>query len=292
MKVKKAIILAAGRGTRFLPYTKAVPKELIAVVDKPAIYLVVEEIVKSGITDICIVISREKDEIKRYFGKDDALEAFLADRGKTKQLEIVKQLSSLADFTYVYQPYANGSGGAIALCEEYCNGEPAAVLNADDAVFNDKGDPATKQLVDCFEKYPSSILGVQSVSRQAISKYASCYVVEKKDEKTSLICDVIEKPTKDEQIHSLLAPLGRYVIDGNFFDYMRKTPVAANGELQFTDALSLQAKNQGIYAYEFDGRRYDLGDKQGYLEAVVEYALRDADLGKGFAEYLKNLGKQ
>lgn len=289
MKVNKAIILAAGRGTRFLPYTKAVPKELIAVVDRPAIFLVVEEIVASGIKDICIVISPEKDEIKRYFSKDEKLEEFLESHGKVELLDDVKKLSALANFTFVYQPYANGSGGAVALCEEFCNGQPAVVLNADDAIYNQNGLPVTAQLVKCFEKNPASILGVQKVAKEEISKYASCNVVKSVDESTHLISDVIEKPKTDSQIKSLLAPLGRYIIDVDFFKYLHKTPIAANGEWQFTDALQLQAKQQGIFAYEFVGRRYDLGDKFGYLQAVVEYALRDEKLGKKFAEYLKTI---
>ncbi|MDD3831207.1 MAG: sugar phosphate nucleotidyltransferase [Clostridia bacterium] len=284
--LNKAVILAAGRGTRFLPYTKGVSKEMLAVVDVPALYLVVDEVVKAGIHDICIVISPDKQEITRYFSKDEALEQFLYNKNKLDVLARVQELSILASFSFVYQNQANGSGDALNKARKFCNGQPAVVLNADDIIYT-QGDTVTKQLCDCFNQYHTSILGVQEVDIKAISKYASCHVV-KSNGRAHLIDNVIEKPTPS-QVCSLLAPLGRYVISEDFFEYIDRTPISANGELQFTDSLQLQAKENGIYAYEFIGKRYDTGDKLGYIKAFIEYALRDERFGKDLLPYLKQL---
>ncbi|HPG92598.1 MAG TPA: UTP--glucose-1-phosphate uridylyltransferase [Clostridia bacterium] len=286
-KVKKAVILAAGRGTRFLPYTKAMPKEMIAVVDRPSLELIVDEIIESGINDILFVISPEKQSIVKHFSADKVLENFLESRGKMKEKQLVENITKRAQFSFVYQEVATGSGAAVLLAEKFANGEPVAVLNGDDAMYSEGGEPVTKQLVDCYMKYNKTVLGVQTVTREAIVKYASCDVVESYG-RNHLIKSVIEKPKTDDQIKSLLAPLGRYVISGDFYDYIRQTPIAANGELQFTDSLKLQAAQVGIMAYDFVGIRYDLGDKLGYMQACVEYALRHPEIGEKFKTYLKN----
>lgn len=286
--VKKAVILAAGRGTRFLPYTKAMPKEMIAIVDRPSLEIIVDEIVESGITDILFVISPEKQAIVKHFSVDHALEEFLEGRGKLKEKQIVENITKRARFSFVYQQVATGSGAAVLLAEKFADGEPVAVLNGDDAMYTSGNTPVTKQLLDCFDAYGKTVLGVQTVTREVISKYASCDVVESYG-KNHLIRSVIEKPKTDDQIKSLLAPLGRYVISGDFYDYIRRTPVAANGELQFTDSLKLQAAEKGIMAYDFDGIRYDLGDKLGYMQASVEYGMRHPEIGAKFTEYIKSL---
>ncbi len=288
MLVKKAVILAAGRGTRFLPYTKAMPKEMIAVVDKPAISLIVDEIVSSGIKDILIVISPDKKSIEKHFAVDKDLEEFLISRHKERECEIVKSISREANVSFAYQYQAIGSGDAVSKAEDFANGEPVAILNGDDAMFTANEKPVTQQLCECFEEYGKSVLGVQTVDKEAIKKYASCDVV-KSYGRAHLIRSVYEKPKTDAEIKSLLAPLGRYVIDGKFFDYIRKTPIASNGELQFTDSLKLEAEEQGIMAYDFVGKRYDLGDKLGYVIASVEYAMRHNEIGEKFKDYLRNL---
>ena len=286
MKVTKAVILAAGRGTRFLPYTKAMPKEMIAIVDTPAIDIIVDEVVESGIRDILIVISPDKQAVVKHFSRDKALEDFLLSRNKIAELELVKKITEKADISFAYQEVANGSGEAVALAEKFAGGQPVAVLNGDDAIVS--AVPVTAQLARCYEKYGKSVLGVQTVTREAIGKYASCDVVESEG-RSHLIRGVIEKPKTDDQIKSLLAPLGRYIIAGDFYDFIRRTKRAPNGELQFTDSLNLEARERGIMAYDFEGKRYDLGDKLGYVEATVEFCLRDKKLGGDFAEYLKNL---
>lgn len=287
-KVTKAVILAAGKGTRFLPYSKAMPKEMIAVVDTPAMDLIVDEIVESGIKDILMVISPDKQAIVKHFSPDPGLEEFLSSRKKYSELETVKRCCKRANISFVCQEIANGSGMALLLAEEFAKGQPVAVLNGDDLMYAANVPPVTKQLMSCYEKYGKSVLGVQTVTREEIPKYASCDVV-KSEGRSHLIRGVIEKPKKDDQIKSLLAPLGRYIISAKFFDYIRRTKIAANGELQFTDSLNIEAREQGVMAYDFEGKRYDIGDKLGYLQATVEFALRDKRLGKNFADYLKGL---
>lgn len=287
--VRKAVILAAGRGTRFLPYTKANPKEMIAVVDKPALQLVVEEIVDSGIKDILIIINSSKQAVKQYFFSDKDLEEFLSSKNKLSELALVRDLSQMANISYVNQEVAGGSGQAVLLAEKFACGEPVAILNGDDVMYTGKGDSVTKQLAECYERNNTTVIGVQPVAKDAIKKYGAIEIVSQKG-KDIKISGIVEKP-QPEKAPSLYAALGRYVISGDFYDYIRRTEIASNGELQFTDALKLQAKEKGIFACEFEGKRYDLGDKLGYAEASVEFALRHEEIGKDFASYIKGLAK-
>lgn len=291
MKINKAVILAGGRGTRFLPYTKAVCKELIAVADIPAIELVVDECVLGGIKDILIIISPQKQDLKRYFERDTDLENFLLSKGKKELYEQVKAIGEKANISYAVQEEAGGTGHALLLAESFCGKQPAVVLNGDDYIYTGKDATVVAQLIESFEKYPYSTLGVQEVTREQISKYASCEIVQSFG-RSHHISAVYEKPKEDKFIKSLLAPLGRYVISADFFPYLKDTKPAANGELQFTDALLLQAQKAKVFAYEFTGKRYDLGDKFGYLQAVVEFSLRHKELGKRFKEYLSTLNLQ
>jgi len=291
MKVNKAVILAAGKGTRFLPYTKAYPKEMLAVIDKPALQLIVEEIVAAGIKDILVIISPAKKDVERHFAKDDEMVASLKKSGKTAEAEAVEKLTSLANISYAYQQVANGTGMAVKLAKEWANGEPFAVLNGDDVIWNDEKS-VTAQLVEQFESLetPASVVGVQAVSREAIKKYASAKIT-KDMGKLHVIDDIIEKPQSDAEIYSLLAPLGRYVVTGDIFEVIDRTPEKRGGEIYLTDSLQIQAKEHGIYVYEFDGIRYDFGDKFGYLKGVTEFGLRDERFGKQYREYLKQLLK-
>lgn len=286
MKVNKAVILAAGKGTRFLPYTKAYPKEMLAVIDKPALQLVVEEVVESGITDIMIIISEEKQAVTHHFEKNDEMVTKLKEQGKFDEAKSVEELGNLANITYAYQNTVTGTGLAVKLAQEWANNQPFAVLNGDDVIWHSK--PVTKQLVEAYEKCNKTVVGVQEVTREAVKKYASCKVVSSKG-RLHLISDIIEKPQTDEEIYSLLAPLGRYVVTPDIFDIIDKTPAKRGGEVYLTDSLQIQAKSNGIYAYDFEGKRYDFGDKLGYLKGVVEFALRDKKLGKDFKEYLVDL---
>ncbi|MBR2372337.1 MAG: UTP--glucose-1-phosphate uridylyltransferase [Clostridia bacterium] len=285
-KVSKAVILAAGRGTRFLPYTKACPKEMLPVVDTPSLQLIVQEVVDAGINDVLIIISPDKKMIEKHFSVDKEFENFLIFNGKHKDAKLLNDIGKMANVTFAYQKVANGSGNAVMLAKEFLNGEAGAVLNGDDLVYTDNS--VTKQLSDVYQKYGKTVIGVQKVEPKAISKYGSIQIDQRPDEKTFFINRIVEKPPVMEA-PSFYAALGRYIISPDFFDYLQKTPVSKNGELQFTDALNLQAMQTGICAYDFEGVRYDLGDKLGYLKAMVEYGLRDKNLGNDFAEYLKNL---
>ena len=285
-KIRKAVILAAGRGTRFLPYTKACPKEMLPVVDTPSLQLIVQEAVSAGIKDVLIVISPEKDVIRKHFSVDAGFEDFLLAHGKKAEAREIHEIGTMADVSFAVQKVADGSGKALLLAESFLDGEAGAVLNGDDLVYSSVS--AVKQLCDCWETFGGTVVGVQKVSEKDISKYGSVKIAADEGNGTFFIDGIKEKPAAPEA-PSLYAALGRYVVSADFFGYLRRVPVAENGELQFTDALNLQAAEKGIYAKVFEGRRYDLGSKAGYLAANVEYALRDENLGGGFAEYLKKL---
>ena len=287
-KIRKAVILAAGRGTRFLPYTKACPKEMLPVVDTPSLQLIVQEAVSAGIKDVLIVISPEKDVIRRHFSVDAGFEDFLLAHGKKAEAREIHEIGTMANVSFAVQKVADGSGKALLLAESFLDGEAGAVLNGDDLIYSSVS--AVKQLCDCWETFGGTVVGVQKVSEKDISKYGSVKIAADDGNGTFFIDGIKEKPAAPEA-PSLYAALGRYVVSADFFGYLRRVPVAENGELQFTDALNLQAAEKGIYAKVFDGRRYDLGSKAGYLAANVEYALRDENLGGGFAEYLKNLSE-
>lgn len=287
-KIRKAVILAAGRGTRFLPYTKACPKEMLPVVDTPSLQLIVQEAVSAGIKDVLIVISPEKDVIRKHFSVDAVFEDFLLAHGKKAEAREIHEIGTMANVSFAVQKVADGSGKALLLAESFLAGEAGAVLNGDDLVYSSVS--AVKQLCDCWETFGGTVVGVQKVSEKDISKYGSVKIAADEGNGTFFIDGIKEKPAATEA-PSLYAALGRYVVSADFFGYLRRVPVAENGELQFTDALNLQAAEKGIYAKVFEGRRYDLGSKAGYLAANVEYALRDENLGGGFAEYLKNLSE-
>lgn len=287
-KIRKAVILAAGRGTRFLPYTKACPKEMLPVVDTPSLQLIVQEAVSAGIKDVLIVISPEKDVIRKHFSVDAVFEDFLLAHGKKAEAREIHEIGTMANVSFAVQKVADGSGKALLLAESFLDGEAGAVLNGDDLVYSSVS--AVKQLCDCWETFGGTVVGVQKVSEKDISKYGSVKIAADEGNGTFFIDGIKEKPAAPEA-PSLYAALGRYVVSADFFGYLRRVPVAENGELQFTDALNLQAAEKGIYAKVFEGRRYDLGSKAGYLAANVEYALRDENLGGGFAEYLKNLSE-
>ncbi|MCM1043138.1 MAG: sugar phosphate nucleotidyltransferase [Corallococcus sp.] len=289
MKVNKAVILAAGKGTRFLPYTKAYPKEMLAVIDKPALQLVVEEIVSAGITDILVVLSPEKKDVVKHFNADDGMVKQLRLAGKTEEADAVEALGKLANMSYVYQEKPTGTGLAVRLAKRWSEGQPFAVLNGDDVIYN-TAKSVTAQLAEQFEKIggEASVVGVQEVSRKDIKKYASAKVVESFG-RLHKIDDIIEKPQSDEFIYSLLAPLGRYVLTPDIFDVIDRTPAKRGGEVYLTDSLQIQAKEHGIYVYDFEGVRYDFGDKLGYLKGVTEFGLRDERFGKQYREYLEGL---
>ncbi|WP_244834596.1 UTP--glucose-1-phosphate uridylyltransferase GalU [Clostridium sp. BJN0001] len=284
MKVKKAIIPAAGLGTRFLPATKAQPKEMLPIVDKPTIQYIIEEAVASGIEEILVITGRNKKCIEDHFDKSIELELELEKSGKTEMLNMVRKISDMVDIHYIRQKEPKGLGHAIYCAKTFVGNEPFAVLLGDDVVHSKK--PCLKQLIDCFDEYNTTILGVQHVNKNDVSKYG---IVEGIHIEGNVFKAkrLIEKP-KIEEAPSNIAILGRYIIMPQIFDVLKNTKPGKNGEIQLTDALNTLIGREAMYAYSFEGRRYDVGDKMGFLQATVEYALRKPKLRDRFIEYLSS----
>lgn len=285
-KITKAVIPAAGLGTRFLPATKACPKEMLPIVDKPTIQYIIEEALASGITDILIISGRSKRAIEDHFDRSPELEQNLEDHGKEDLLEQVKAIADI-NIHYVRQKEPKGLGHAILCAKAFVGNEPFVVLLGDDVVHNPE-QPCIGQLMEVYYKTGASVLGCQTVPREKVSSYGIVSTTATADGRIFHVEDMVEKPAVEEA-PSQLAVLGRYVITPEIFKILENTAPGKGGEIQLTDALKVLAKEQDMYAYDFIGRRYDVGDKLGYLEATVEYALRRADLAPKFKEYLKGL---
>lgn len=287
-KVRKAVIPAAGLGTRFLPATKACPKEMLPIVDKPTIQYIIEEALASGITDILIISGRTKRAIEDHFDRSPELEENLAEHGKEELLKMVKDIGNI-NIHFVRQKQPLGLGHAILCAKRFVGHEPFAVLLGDDVVYNDEY-PCLKQLIDVYNATGGSVLGCQTVPLEKVSSYGIVASEATDDDRIFKVKDMVEKPAvKDAP--SRLAVLGRYVITPEIFRILDHTEPGKGGEIQLTDALKVLARQQDMYAYDFIGRRYDVGDKQGYLEAQVEYALRREDLKDKFINYLQQLVK-
>jgi len=288
MKVRKAIIPAAGLGTRFLPATKAQPKEMLPIVDKPTIQYIIEEAIESGIEEILIITGRNKRAIEDHFDRSIELELSLEKKNKKELLELVRNISNMVNIHYVRQKEPKGLGHAIYCAKSFVGNEPFAVLLGDDVVYAKK--PCLKQMIEAYDEYKTTILGVQQVAKEDVDKYG---IVEGKyiDGRVYKVYDLIEKPSIDEA-PSNIAILGRYIINPNIFDILEHTKPGKGGEIQLTDALKELAKHEAMYAYNFEGRRYDVGNKLGFLEATVEFALRREDLREEFLEYLVNVIKK
>ena len=283
MKVTKAVIPAAGLGTRFLPATKACPKEMLPIVDKPTIQYIIEEALASGIKDILIISGRTKRAIEDHFDRSPELEMNLEEHGKEDLLKIVKDIADI-NLHYVRQKEPKGLGHAILCAKAFVGNEPFAVLLGDDVVYNDEY-PCLKQLIDVYDATGGSVLGCQTVAREKVSSYGIVDSAPTEEERIFRVKDMVEKPSVEEA-PSRLAVLGRYVINPGIFQILEHTQPGKGGEIQLTDALRVLAKMEKMYAYDFIGRRYDVGDKEGYLEATVEYALRRPELAPKFREYL------
>lgn len=286
MKIRKAIIPAAGLGTRFLPVTKAQPKEMLPIVDKPTIQYIVEEAIEAGIESIIIITGRNKRAIEDHFDKSYELEAELDRKQNYEMLELIQEISNLADIHYIRQKEALGLGHAILRAKSFVGNEPFAVLLGDDIIYN-KSRPCLKQLMDIYEQYESTVLGVQQVQWEDVSKYGIIQYQSIK-ERIYEVKDLVEKPTQ-EKSPSNIAILGRYIITPKIFEYLEKVQFGAGGEIQLTDALRLLLKVEGIYAYEFEGSRYDIGNKMGFIQANIEYALRQQELRPLLMQYLHHL---
>lgn len=283
-KIRKAIIPAAGLGTRFLPATKAQPKEMLPIVDKPTIQYIIEEAIESGIEEILIVTGRNKKCIEDHFDKSVELEMELEKNNKHELLELVKDISGMVDIHYIRQKEPRGLGHAIHCAKSFVGDEPFAILLGDDIVYNEEK-PCLKQLIDCYNEYKTSILGVQTVDPENVSKYGIVDGIQIED-RVSKVKGLVEKPSM-EDAPSNIAILGRYIVTPKIFEILENTKPGKGGEIQLTDALLELINNEAMYAYDFEGKRYDVGDKLGFLEATVEYALRKPELKDQFIEYLR-----
>lgn len=283
MKVRKAVIPAAGLGTRFLPATKAMPKEMLPIVDKPTIQYIIEEAIASGIEEILIITGKSKRAIEDHFDRSCELEQELEKKNNQELLEIVKTVSEMADVHYIRQKESKGLGHAIYCAKTFVGNEPFAVMLGDDVVYNDEL-PCLKQMIAIYDQYHTSVLGVQTVKDEDVCKYGIVDGVQVAD-RVYTVRDLVEKPAVDDA-PSNVAILGRYIINPAIFDILAETKPGKGGEIQLTDALKELALKEDMYAYDFIGKRYDVGNKQGFLEATVETALRRSDLREEFLAYL------
>jgi UTP--glucose-1-phosphate uridylyltransferase len=284
MKIKKAVIPAAGLGTRFLPATKAQPKEMLPIVDKPAIQYIIEEAVESGIEEILIITGRNKGAIEDHFDISFEIEAELKQKKKYNLLQLVDKISKLAQIYYTRQKETRGLGHALLCAKGFVGNEPFAVMLGDDIV--DSSVPCLKQLIDNYNKFQTSIIGVQEVPRAEINKYGIISGT-KIENNIYAINDLVEKPAVDEA-PSNIAILGRYIITPRIFEVLENTTPGINGEIQLTDALKSLLELEPIFAYVFNGKRYDIGDKLGFLKANIELALKQKDIREDFLAYLRH----
>lgn len=286
MKVKKAVIAVAGYGTRFLPYTKAVPKAMLPILNKPAIQVIAEEVVDSGITDILFIVGFNKEVIEEHFLPSIELEHALLDKCKKEFYEAIKYPETFAKVTFVVQTELNGTAKAIELAKDWVNNEPFVILFGDDVMFND-GLPVTKQLCNVYEKTGKSVVGCKNVPLEDVPKYASVEYSAVSG-REYLVSKITEKPPINE-VKSTLSPLGRYLVTPDIFDIISKLTPTVNDEYQLTDALSIISSTSGLIALDFEGVRYDMGTLIGFLKANIEFGLRDNDINEELREYIKNL---
>ena len=283
-RVRKAIIPAAGLGTRFLPATKSQPKEMLPIVDKPTLQYIIEEAIESGIEEILIVTGRSKKSIEDHFDRSVELELELEQKGKKEMLKMVQDISNMVNIHYIRQKEPKGLGHAIHCAKSFIGNEPFAVLLGDDIV--DADTPCLKQLINTYDEYKTTVLGVQEVAKEDTDKYGILDVKHIED-RVYKVKDMVEKPSVEEA-PSNIAILGRYIITPEIFNILENQEPGKGGEIQLTDALQTLATKEAIYAYNFEGRRYDVGDKLGFLEATVDFALKRPELRDEFMEFLKS----
>lgn len=288
MKVRKAVIPAAGLGTRVLPASKAMPKEMLPIVDKPAIQYIVEEAVASGITDILIITSRGKTTVEDHFDRAPELEARLLASGKQRTYDEIVGISKMANITYIRQKETKGLGHAVLCAKTFVGDEPFAVLYGDDVIIGGEK-PACKELCEAYEKYGKGVAGIKPVPMDQISKYCSLKVEDMGDEQGILkVTDMVEKPMPT-QVLSNYSILGRVVLPPEIFPILEKTAPGANGEIQLTDAMKVLAQTEGMVGRQFSGDRYDMGNKFGILQAIVQVALEHPEVKDQFRDYLKQV---
>lgn len=289
-KITKAVIPAAGYGTRFLPASKTIPKEMFPIIDKPTIHIIVEEAVKSGITDLLFVISRNKHTLMNYFDYNKELNEILIEKKKFEELKLVKEPADLLNIQFVIQKEQLGLGHAILMAEQFANGEPFAVLLGDDIVVPGKNQlPALKQCIDVYEQTGASVVGVQEVELKNVNRYGIINPKNKDDLNSKDVIEVksfVEKPDS-KSTPSNYAILGRYVLTPEIFSILKTTPKDVRNEIEITDAIQTLAQKEPVYAKVFEGRRFDIGLKQGYVEATIYLALKDIEMGDSIREFIK-----
>ena len=286
MKITKAVIPAAGLGTRVLPATKAMPKEMLPIVDKPAIQYIVEEAVAAGITDILIITNRGKGVIEDHFDRSQELEETLEKANKTLQLDSIKDIHKLANIQFIRQIETKGLGHAVSKARTFVGDDPFLVLYGDDVILGDI--PASKELIDAYGTFGKGVIGIKPVSEEAIKKYSSMKI-EKIKNNIYKCTDMVEKPQTKEEMFSLYSILGRVVLPPEIFDILDRTAPGAGGEIQLTDAMKELAQNVGMTAVEFSGTRYDMGNKLGILQANIDVGLSHPETADGLKEYIKEL---
>ena len=285
MEIKKAVIPVAGMGTRFLPATKSMPKEMLPIIDIPVIHYVVEEAIASGIDDIIFITGRSKRSIEDYFDDSPELESHLRQKNNEKLLKIVQDISSMVDIHYIRQKEPNGLGDAILTAKKHINDEPFAVLLGDDIIVNKK--PCTKQLIDNFMKYGRSTIAVEEVPMEKTGSYG---IIKGQPLEDSLyvLDDIVEKPSPEEA-PSNIGAIGRYVFTPEILDCIKQTDKGVGGEIQLTDGIRLLNEKQKVYAYKFTGKRYDTGDKVEYVKAVIDFALNKEEMKEQIKEHITGL---
>jgi len=290
MHIKKAVIPAAGLGTRFLPVTKSMPKEMLTIIDTPAIHYVVKEAVDAGLDDIIIITGRGKRAVEDYFDESPEIEMHLARQKKDDLLRTIREISSMANVHYIRQKEPKGLPDAILVAEKHIGDEPFAVLLGDDIIISET--PCVKQLIDVYTRYNSSVIAVQNVQREKINRYGAVKATKISPDTKELyqVEHIVEKPNIAEA-PSTLASIGRYVFTPEIFDAMKRTKLGVNNELQIADSINLLCASQKVYAYAFKGIRYDIGDKLGYIQAIIDFALKNDELKTEVSAYLKNLSK-
>ena len=289
MKVTKAVIPAAGLGTRVLPATKSVPKEMLPIVDRPAIHYIVEEAVRAGITDILIITSRGKSSVEDYFDRAPELEERLLSTGKEDLYRQIMDVTQMANIQYVRQQEAKGLGHAVLCAKSFVGNDPFAVLYGDDVIISPPDQPAIGQLCQAYDRYGLGVVGMNEVTPEQILKYSSL-AVEPLEGRAYRVTDMVEKPAPDKVL-SLYSILGRCVLPAQVFSILEETPPGAGGELQLTDAMRTLTRSQGMTGVDYIGKRYDMGNKLGVMEAIVEVGLAHPEIGEGFRDYLRRLCK-
>lgn len=276
-KVRKAVIPAAGLGTRFLPATKALAKEMLPIVDIPTLDYQVDEAIKAGVEEVILIISEAKEDIKKHFSREEEYENYLISKGNHAAAEMIKHIATKAKITYVYQHQMLGLGHAILCTKEAVGDEPFIVILGDDLIINEGGDNVSEQMVKIYNETGSSVIGCQQVALENVSKYGIMALKSELKDRKALLFDMVEKPAV-EAAPSRLACLGRYLLTPEIFKELENTKPGKGGEIQLTDAIKTLAQKEDVYVYDFIGRRYDVGDKYGYVEAVIDFALKRDDM--------------